>query len=92
MHQPAPDVTHPRPQLRRPWTDLSGEWGFAYDDADRGRAERRVEDATAFARTITVPLPPESPSSGVGDLGFHAVVWYRPEFDCQPNARACGCG
>ncbi|WP_246299246.1 glycoside hydrolase family 2 TIM barrel-domain containing protein [Microcella indica] len=24
-----------------------------------------------------VPFPPESPASGIGDLGFHRVLWYR---------------
>ena len=80
------EAAHPRPLLRRPWTDLSGEWGFAYDDADRGRAEGWVDDPAAFPRTITVPFPPESSSSGVGDQGFHPVVWYRREFDCPHGA------
>jgi beta-galactosidase/beta-glucuronidase len=82
----ATEATHPRPLLRRPWTDLSGEWGFAFDDADRGRAEGWVDDPAAFPRTITVPFPPESSSSGIGDQGFHPVVWYRREFDCRPGS------
>jgi beta-galactosidase/beta-glucuronidase len=70
------DGSHPRPQLIRPrWTDLSGPWGFAHDDADEGETlgwhRRPVAD-----RTITVPFPPESPASGVADTGFHPVVWY----------------
>jgi beta-galactosidase/beta-glucuronidase len=79
------DTSHPRPQLRRPWTDLSGSWQFAYDDADLGRAQGWVDDPAAFPRTITVPFPPESVSSGIGDQGFHPVVWYRREFDCRPR-------
>jgi beta-galactosidase/beta-glucuronidase len=47
-----------------------------------------VDDPTAFARTITVPFPPESPSSGIGDQGFHPVVWYRRTFDCRPTPGA----
>ena len=81
-----PGPTHPRPQLRRPWTDLSGPWGFAHDDEDRGRQARWQERPEVFDRTITVPFPPESPLSGIGDDGFHPVVWYRRGFGCRPAA------
>ncbi|WP_342780625.1 glycoside hydrolase family 2 protein [Subtercola boreus] len=30
-----------------------------------------------FDRSITVPYPPESPASGIGDTSYHPVVWYR---------------
>src|SRR6185503_16106653 len=65
---------------RARWTDLSGAWGFAYDDDDVGVAEGWQESAVAFARTITVPFPPESPASGIGDPSFHPIVWYRRIF------------
>ncbi|RIQ15744.1 glycoside hydrolase family 2 protein, partial [Jiangella rhizosphaerae] len=72
------DIDYPRPQLvRDDWVDLCGEWGFAYDDADAGRAERWYTAAEPFDRTITVPYPPESKLSGVHDPAPHAVVWYR---------------
>lgn len=74
------DGTHPRPQLvRAEWTDLSGPWGFAFDDDDRGQAEHWERDGAAggFGATIQVPFPFESPASGIGDTGFHPVVWYR---------------
>ncbi|WP_308798270.1 glycoside hydrolase family 2 protein [Agromyces silvae] len=72
------DGTYPRPQLRREaWADLTGEWEFAYDDDDRGRHEGWHLAGAAFDRTITVPFPPESPASGIGDTGFHPIVWYR---------------
>lgn len=71
---------HPRPQLRRErWTDLCGTWGFAFDNADRGLAERWFEQTAPFDREIVVPFPPESKLSGVHDTGFHPVVWYRCE-------------
>ena len=35
------------------------------------------ETGAAFPRSIEVPFPPESPASGVGERGFHPVVWYR---------------
>jgi beta-galactosidase/beta-glucuronidase len=73
---------HPRPQFTRPrWTDLCGSWQFAYDDTDVGRAERWPERTDAFPLRITVPYPPESALSGIGDRSFHPVVWYRRTFD-----------
>lgn len=76
------DGTYPRPQLvRSSWADLSGVWDFAWDDADEGLAQRwHAADPLAgdpFDRRIVVPFPPESEASGVGEPGFHPVVWYR---------------
>ena len=69
------DGTYPRPQMvRQRWSDLTGEWDFDYGEpADVASCRPRA----VFARTIIVPFPPESPASGVGDTGFHPVVWYR---------------
>ncbi|HZA30237.1 MAG TPA: glycoside hydrolase family 2 TIM barrel-domain containing protein [Propionibacteriaceae bacterium] len=78
------EEAHPRPQLRRPWIDLSGTWGFAYDDDDVGGQERWVKSTEAFDRSIEVPFPPESKLSGIGDGGFHPVIWYRRTFAFQP--------
>ena len=77
------DGTHPRPQLLRDqWTDLCGSWQLAVDDAREGVDGRwaelaDLEDRAVFDRDITVPFPPESEASGVGDPGPHAVFWYR---------------
>ena len=71
---------YPRPMLVRPqWASLDGSWGFAHDDDDAGLAERWFSAAGAnrFTRTIEVPYPPESPASGIGDVGFHRIIWYR---------------
>ena len=78
-HASQQDGTYPRPQLvREEWTSLDGQWEFAYDDADRGLSERWAERAdSAFPLTITVPFVPESAASGIGDPGFHPIVWYR---------------
>jgi len=79
---------HPRPQLTRArWTDLSGPWQFAYDDADVGRRECWQDNPEVFDRTIEVPYPPESPASGINDRGFHPVLWYRRTFrpERDPN-------
>lgn len=72
---------HPRPQFTRAhWLDLSGAWGFAYDDAGQGLDECWYARSDVFGQTIQVPFPPESPASGIGDTGFHPIVWYRRAF------------
>jgi beta-galactosidase/beta-glucuronidase len=72
---------HPRPQLTRPyWQDLCGTWQFAFDDAAVGISEQWQEEAQVFDRTIEVPFPFESRASGIGDTGFHPVIWYRRTF------------
>jgi beta-galactosidase/beta-glucuronidase len=77
----ADPILHPRPRLtRKRWVDLNGQWQFAYDDDRRGIAERWQDDASRFDREITVPFPPESEMSGIGDTGFHPVLWYRRSF------------
>jgi beta-galactosidase/beta-glucuronidase len=74
------DGTYPRPQLVRPnWFDLSGEWAFAHDDEDAGLSSGWSAGSPALDRTIRVPFPPESSASGIGDTGFHPVVWYSRE-------------
>jgi beta-galactosidase/beta-glucuronidase len=71
---------YPRPTLvRDSWRSLDGEWQFGYDDDDRGVADGwyAPDRSDPFDRAITVPYPPESPASGIGDTGYHPVVWYR---------------
>ena len=79
---------HPRPQLvRERWQDLCGQWQFAFDDTDHGMAERWFASAEPFEREITVPYPPESKLSGIGDQSLHPVVWYRREVElAQPDS------
>ncbi|MGN7797410.1 glycoside hydrolase family 2 protein [Leifsonia sp. 22587] len=73
----AQDGRYPRPQLvRADWLDLSGAWTFAFDDDDRGRREH-WESRGSLPGVIQVPFPFESEASGVGDTGFHRVVWYQ---------------
>lgn len=73
----AQDGRYPRPQLvRADWLDLSGPWTFAFDDDDRGRREH-WESSRSLPGVIQVPFPFESEASGVGDTGFHPVVWYQ---------------
>lgn len=82
------DGSYPRPQLvRRDWFDLSGEWGFRFDDENEGVAAG-WHAAPAFDRTIIVPFPPESTASGIADPGFHKVVWYHRELTATDLASA----
>ena len=78
------DGRHPRPQLvREQWTSLDGAWAFAYDDDGRGIEHGWASGAVEFGRRITVPFAPESAASGIGDTGFHPVVWYRRDLELQ---------
>jgi beta-galactosidase/beta-glucuronidase len=71
------DGTYPRPQLtRRAWADLCGTWEFDYDDSDDGQ-DSGWPERNSFGKSIVVPFPPESSASGIGDTGFHPIVWYR---------------
>jgi len=74
------DGTYPRPQLLRAhWADLGGTWEFSFDDADEGVADGWYGDVP-LGRTITVPFPPESTLSGIGETGHHPVAWYARVF------------
>ena len=76
---------YPRPQLERPqWTSLNGPWRFCLDN------ERRFTnppDIETWPAKITVPYPPESEASGIGDRSFHYVCWYERDFDVKPGSR-----
>jgi beta-galactosidase/beta-glucuronidase len=77
-----PRPEHPRPdRVRADWRTLNGPWSFEFDDADRGLAERWWLGERTFARTITVPYAFQTRLSGIGDTGFHDVVWYRRAVD-----------
>ncbi|WP_022872185.1 glycoside hydrolase family 2 protein [Nesterenkonia alba] len=72
------DGTYPRPQLVRPaYQDLDRDCGFAYDDDQLGLTEGWQHRDDIFTRTIQLPFAPESPASGIGETGYHPVVWYR---------------
>ena len=87
-----PRPEYPRPQFRREgWTNLNGEWRFAFDDGDVGRAEgwqNVAADGLAgspFDLTITVPFSYQSGLSGIGETDFHDVVWYARTFEHPPG-------
>jgi len=72
----------PNPQFARPTRiDLNGAWHFAFDDADAGVDNRWFETPDELGQTITVPFPPESSLSGIGDRSFHPVCWYARGFE-----------
>jgi beta-galactosidase/beta-glucuronidase len=89
-----PRPEYPRPQFRRSrWTNLNGEWSFAFDDKDAGLADAWYETSpeelrsggTPFDRRITVPFCFQAPLSGIGDTAFHDVVWYARAFARPKN-------
>ena len=78
-----PRPEYPRPQFRRDrWTNLNGEWSFAFDDGDVGLAEGwQGGDGSFFGRRITVPFCFQAELSGIGETTFHDVVWYARTFE-----------
>ncbi|HEY8283089.1 MAG TPA: sugar-binding domain-containing protein, partial [Chloroflexota bacterium] len=85
------ETLHPTPQhARTRWVDLCGSWGFAHDDRNQGLDQGWPGRHDVFDRQITVPFPPESPASGIGDTGYHPVAWYRRAFSAacrKPHER-----
>jgi beta-galactosidase/beta-glucuronidase len=88
-----PRSEYPRPQFRREeWTNLNGEWGFAFDDADQGlfkgwqnlTPEDLRTAGSPFDRKIVVPFCYQSKLSGIGETAFHDVVWYARTFEDAP--------
>lgn len=74
---------YPRPQfVREEYTDLCGEWSFAFDDEDAGEGARWFERFPE-GKKILVPFSYQTEASGIGDTGVHEAVWYarRAEYD-----------
>jgi beta-galactosidase/beta-glucuronidase len=85
-----PRPEYPRPQFhRKDWTNLNGEWHFAFDDQDNGLAggwqnstPYGLDSGEApFDRKIIVPFCYQSKLSGIGETAFHDVVWYARTFE-----------
>ena len=73
-----------RPQfVREQWTDLNGEWQFAFDDGNEGKRKAYFSAFPASAKTIIVPYSYETPASGIADETAHSVVWYKRTFRAQ---------
>jgi hypothetical protein len=80
---------HPRPQLTRAHALLLDRIvDFAWDDDDRGLAERWQFGGGPFDRRIQLPFAPESPASGIGETGFHPIAWYRIPLTADDLAEA----
>jgi hypothetical protein len=85
-----PRPEYPRPQFRREsWTNLNGEWRFAFDDESVGltggwqnvSAQDLGAGDSPFDRMITVPFCSQAKLSGIGETVFHDVVWYARTFE-----------
>ena len=75
---------YPRPQLvRSQWTNLNGNWEFAFDDDQTGEVNGFV---TTFPKSqnIVVPFTYETKMSTIGDERPHNQVWYRRSFSAKP--------
>jgi hypothetical protein len=85
MSLPRPE--YPRPQFERTdWTNLNGEWEFAFDDANAGLTEGWY-DGRALDGRIVVPFPYQSEASGVNVKDVHEIVWYARSFELRPEWR-----
>ncbi len=81
--------THPTPQfIREDWIDLTGTWRFTGDREDYGLDAEWFSAPGSIDGEITVPYPPESTASGIGDPAHWNVVWY--ERDVELPARTDG--
>jgi beta-galactosidase/beta-glucuronidase len=82
-----PHPEYPRPQLvRDQWTNLNGEWEFAFDDVVAGLQESWFDGRT-LPRRIVVPCPYQAPASGINEQEVHEFVWYARSFEFQPEWR-----
>jgi beta-galactosidase/beta-glucuronidase len=76
-----PRPEYPRPQFVRPeWENLNGEWEFAFDDADQGRA-LGWQHGLPLENRIIVPFPYQCQLSGINDQSVHEIVWYARSFE-----------
>lgn len=76
-----PRDAHPRPDfMRDTCVLLDGRWQFAFDDANRGLAERWFDPGHAFGMEIEVPFSYQAEKSGIGGDEIHPVIWYRRSF------------
>ena len=75
-----PRNEYPRPQFQRDeWLCLNGEWQFEIDAGDSGFERGFLEKG--LSGKIIVPFCPESELSGIGNVDFLNVVWYRKDVD-----------
>lgn len=73
---------YPRPQFqRKQWTNLNGEWEFAFDDLNKGIEENWDKGEISLPQKINVPFVYQSELSQINKREVHDRVWYRKEFD-----------
>lgn len=76
---------YPRPQfVRADWTNLNGEWKFAFGEDVTFEAAMKGE----LNRTIRVPFTYETKMSGIEDHTQHPVVWYSRTITGKSGKRA----
>lgn len=72
---------YPRPRMvRANWLSLNGEWGFDFDDEDRGLVQRWFENSHQLGQDIIVPFAYQSKASGIDVQDYHPIVWYSKAF------------
>ncbi|TMV49953.1 glycoside hydrolase family 2 [Paenibacillus mesophilus] len=77
---------YPRPQLvREHWLNLNGTWEFEFDDERIGDEQQWGLGAKSFTRQIQVPFAYQSKLSGIGETGFHDLVWYKRSITIPEN-------
>ena len=70
--QSIPRAEHPRPDFVRPdWTNLNGEWEFAFDDTCTGISEGWYLPGKHFEDRIAVPFCYQCKLSGVNVQDKH---------------------
>jgi len=77
-----PRPEHPRPDFERaPFLNLNGTWHFAFDDDNKGLAERWFTPGYELPQVITVPFAYQTKMSGLGPNDeIHPILWYRRVF------------
>lgn len=69
---------YPRPMLERAqWQSLDGQWEFTIDPEGQASAP----DEVTWDLQIEVPFAPETPASGINDVGLYKAAWYRRTFE-----------
>lgn len=77
-----PRAEHPKPQfMRDTWTNLNGNWSFAYDFERKGLESEWQNHPDRFDKTIVVPFCVESELSGIKHRDFVETAWYHRTFD-----------
>lgn len=76
---------YPRPQfVRDNWTDLNGEWDFAFDRENVGEANG-YRNGFDTKQKINVPFAYQVEASGIGDPTMCEHVWYMRKLELCPE-------